>query len=165
MKSKETLTRVKWFLDGVYRKGSILPENVKLRMIRNYGLQMILISASGDMSKGKSEQLIPKMLPRKDVFIMIVNYVDPESGAGLLLQNKKTRSGVESRAEIKKYDVFSDHADFEMLQKWLSKQNKNVEIYIIHSSEKNTRDMVKLLKSKGWEKVNGAKTGQPIKSV
>ncbi|MDR0800133.1 MAG: MBL fold metallo-hydrolase [Endomicrobium sp.] len=165
VKSKETLTRVKWFLDGVYRKGSILPENVKLRMIRNYGLQMILISASGDMSKGKSEQLIPKMLPRKDVFIMIVNYVDPESDAGLLLQNKKTRSGVESRAEIKKYDVFSDHADFEMLQKWLSKQNKNVEIYIIHSSEKNTRDMVKLLKSKGWEKVNGAKTGQPIKSV
>ncbi|MCA6085597.1 MBL fold metallo-hydrolase [Candidatus Endomicrobiellum agilis] len=161
--SEGTPARADWFLDDVYRKGSILPENVRLRTIRNYGLQMILISASGDMSKGKSEQLIPEMLPRKDVFIMIVNYVDTESNAGLLLQNKKARSDVESRAEIKKYDAFSDHANFKMLQKWLSKQNKNVEIYVIHSSEKNTQDMVKLLKSKGWEKVNGAKSGQSIK--
>ena len=104
------------------------------------------------------------MLVRKDVFIMIVNYVSPESNAGLLLQNKKTRSGTKSFAKIKKYDVFSDHADFEMLQKWLSNQDKNnVKINIIHSNDKNTQNMIKLLKSKGCKGVNVAKVGEPVK--
>jgi metallo-beta-lactamase family protein len=42
-------------------------------MIGNYCSNMILISSSGDMDKGGSEHLVPKMLARKDVFIMIVN--------------------------------------------------------------------------------------------
>ncbi|MDR3256898.1 MAG: MBL fold metallo-hydrolase [Endomicrobium sp.] len=152
-----------WFLNDVYQTGSILPKNTKLQIIRNYTSQMIVFSASGDMDKGKSLQLLPRLLPRRDVFVMIVNYVSPQSNAGLLLKNGKTRSGIKSLAKIKKYDVFSDHADFDGLQKWLSKQNKDVEIYIIHSNEKNTHDMVKFLKSKGWQKVNGTKIGKLIK--
>jgi len=153
-----------WFLQGVYEKGSILPENVKFKAARNYdNSQMILISSSGDMDKGRSEQLMPEMLARQDLFIMVVNYVSPESNAGLLLQNKQTRSGLKSSAQIKKYGIFSDHADFKTLQKWLSEQNKNTEIYIIHSSEENTQAMVKLLKGKGWRKVKSAKIGEEIK--
>lgn len=153
-----------WFLDGVYKNGSILPKSVRLQTMGNYASNIILISSSGDMDKGRSEHLVPTMSIRKDVFIMIVNYVSPESNAGLLLQNKKTRSGTKSFAKIKKYDVFSDHADFEMLQKWLSNQDKNnVKIYIIHSNDKNTQNMIKLLKSKGCKGVNGAKAGESVK--
>jgi len=151
-----------WFLIDIYQKGSILPENVKLKMPKSYGVQMILISSSGDMDKGRSKQLAPKMLERSDVFVMIVNYVNPKSSAGLLLQDKNPHCRVESIAEIKKYDIFSDHADFKALQKWLSKQNKDIKIYIIHSNEKDAQDMVKLLKGKDWQKVRTAKTEETI---
>ncbi|MDR0956787.1 MAG: MBL fold metallo-hydrolase [Endomicrobium sp.] len=145
-----------WFLEEVYRKGTILPVNVKLQMIRNYNTQMILLSSSGDMDRGLSEQLIPKMLMKKDVFVMIVSYVNPKSNAGLILQNKKTHLGVKNIAKVKKYDVFSDHADFCMLQKWLSKQNKNVKIYIIDSNKEHSQIIENLLKDEGWINVHFA---------
>ncbi|MDR3071447.1 MAG: MBL fold metallo-hydrolase [Endomicrobium sp.] len=157
---KEVKTgRGNWFLNDVYQKKSVLPENVKFEMIRNYDSQMIIFSASGDMDNGKSVQLMPEMLTKKNVFVMIVNYVDQESNAGLIIQNKKTRSGIKSVAKIKKYDVFSDHADFYVLQNWLSEQNKNVKICIIHAGEKNANDMLKLLQNDGWKNVESAKIG------
>ncbi|MCA6070685.1 MAG: MBL fold metallo-hydrolase [Endomicrobium sp.] len=161
---KEILTKNygDWFLSDVYKNGSILPAEVKLQMIRNYDKQMILLSASGDMDKGKSEQLIPQMLTRKDVFVMIVNYVNPESNAGLILKGERTHSGIKSIAKIKKYSVFSDHADFDMLQKWLSKQNKNVAIYIIHSSAGHSQDMLNLLQKEGWQNVNKAEIEKTV---
>jgi metallo-beta-lactamase family protein len=152
-----------WFLDNVYQKKSILPQNARLQMIRNYNMQMILFSSSGDMNKGKSEQLAPIMLSDKNVFVMIVNYVDPASSAGLLLQNKKTKFNIEKvAAKIKRYNAFSDHADFETLQKWLSKQNKDTKIYVIHSSKQNTAQVVDLLRAKSWSNVYGAKLGERL---
>jgi metallo-beta-lactamase family protein len=152
-----------WFLDTIYEKKSILPENTRLQMIRSYNMQMILFSSSGDMDKGKSQQLAPIMLSDKNVFVMIVNYVDPASSAGLLLQNKKSRFNLKKiAAKIKRYNSFSDHADFEALQKWLSKQNKDTKIYIIHSNRQNTEQTVNLLREKGWTKVYGAKLGEPL---
>ncbi|GHT62711.1 hypothetical protein AGMMS49531_10880 [Endomicrobiia bacterium] len=151
-----------WFLKEVYDKATILPKDAKLKMTRNYNKQMVLLSASGDMDKGKSEQLMYKMLTRNDVFVMIVNYVNPKSNAGLALRNERTKAGIKSVAEIKKYDVFSDHADLSTLQKWLSKQNKNVEIYIIHSSKKHTKDTIQLLKKEGWKNVRNTVVGNTI---
>jgi metallo-beta-lactamase family protein len=151
-----------WFLNEVYGKATILPFNTKLQMIRGYDKQMILFSSSGDMVKGKSEQLMPKMLTRDDVFVMIVNYVSPKSNAGLALEKKRTKTGIKSIAEIKKYDVFSDHADLFTLQKWLSKQNKNVAIYIAHSSQKHTKEAIRLLKKQGWKNVSDTRIGDTV---
>jgi metallo-beta-lactamase family protein len=153
-----------WFLETIYQKKSILPENIRLQMIRNYEMQMILFSSSGDMDKGKSEQLAPVMLSDKNVFVMIVNYVDPKSSAGRLLRNKKPLFVLKKlAAKIKKYDAFSDYADFEMLQKWLSKQRKDAKIYVIHSNKQNTAKTVSLLQEKGWSGVKGAQLGKTIR--
>ncbi|MDR3195627.1 MAG: MBL fold metallo-hydrolase [Endomicrobium sp.] len=150
-----------WFLDSVYQKQSILPENIRLQMIRTYNMQMILFSASGNMDKGKSEQLAPIMLSDKNVFVMIVNYVEPSSSAGLILRDKKPRFGIKKlAAKVKRYNAFSDHADFETLQKWLSKQSKDAKIYVIHSNKRNTSQTVGLLREKGWTGANGAKLGE-----
>ncbi|MDR0977987.1 MAG: MBL fold metallo-hydrolase [Endomicrobium sp.] len=152
-----------WFLDDIYQKESILPRNARLQMIRTYNTQMILFSSSGDMSKGKSQQLVPIMLSDKNVFVMIVNYVAPESIAGLILDGKKPPFAFKKlAAKVKKYNAFSDHADFIMLQKWLSKQKKDTKIYIIHSNKQNTDQIVKLLQEKGWSRVCGAKLGQKL---
>jgi Tfp pilus assembly protein PilF len=43
------------------------------------------------------------------LLLMIVNCVITESNSGLLLQNKKTRSGMKSFVKIKKYDIFLNH--------------------------------------------------------
>jgi hypothetical protein len=51
---------------------------------------MVLVSSSGGMDKGRPGHLAPKMLARKDVFVMTLNYVSSESDAGLLLKNEKT---------------------------------------------------------------------------
>jgi metallo-beta-lactamase family protein len=152
-----------WFLDSVYQKKSILPKDTRLQMIRNYNIRMILFSSSGDMDKGKSEQLAPIMLSDKNVFVMIVNYVDPASPAGLLLQNKKTKFNLTKiAAKIKRYHAFSNHADFELLQKWLSKQNKDTKIYVIHSNKQNTAQTVALLRAKNWSNVYSAKLGEAL---
>jgi len=143
-----------WFVKEVYDRGAIIPENAKLQMIRNYDKQMILFSSSGDMDKGKSAQLLEQLAPRKDVFIMIVNYVPPESNAGRLLSGKSTSGGIEGEAKIKKYDIFSDHPGFEMLRKWLSNQDKSVPVYLIHSDEKTAAKMLKMLSKKGWKNVS-----------
>ncbi|MDR1434630.1 MBL fold metallo-hydrolase [Candidatus Endomicrobiellum devescovinae] len=156
-------SKSEWFLETIYQKKSILPENTRLQMIRNYEMQMILFSSSGDMDKGKSKQLAPILLHDKNVFVMVVNYVDPESSAGLLLRNKKPRFDLKKlAAKIKRYNVFSDHADFEMLQKWLSKQSKDAKIYVIHSNKQTTAQTVSLLQEKGWSGVKGAQLGKTV---
>ncbi|MDR1244224.1 MAG: MBL fold metallo-hydrolase [Endomicrobium sp.] len=151
-----------WFLENVYQEGSILPTDTKLQMVRSYDKQMILFSSSGDLDKGKSYQLVPKMLSNKNVFVMLVNYVSPLSNAGLALKGKKLHDSAKCVASVKQYDIFSDHADFDMLQKWLLKQNKNVKIYIVHSSKQHSQDIIKALRKSGWQNVNSAKIGATI---
>ncbi|MDR2616875.1 MAG: MBL fold metallo-hydrolase [Endomicrobium sp.] len=151
-----------WFLEDVYQEGSILPTDTKLQMVRSYNKQMILFSSSGDLDKGKSYQLVPKMLSNKNVFVMLVNYVSPLSNAGLALKGKRLHDSAKCVASVKQYDIFSDHADFDMLQKWLLKQNKNVKVYIIHSSKQHSQDIIKALKKSGWQNVNSAKIGATI---
>lgn len=149
-----------WFAKEVYAAKSILPKNTKLQMIRSYDKQMILLSSSGDMSMGRSLGLVNILVPRKDVSIMIVNYVSPSSNAGKLLSGKKISKGIKKGAAIKKYNVFSDHPDSSMLEKWLSNQDKNVEIYLVHSQEEDIPKVQELMRKKGWINVNGAAFGK-----
>jgi metallo-beta-lactamase family protein len=158
----DTQSQKDWFLENVYQEGSILPKETRLQMTRSYDKQMILFSSSGDMDRGKSYQLVPKMLSNKNVFVMLVNYVNPLSNAGLALKGKPLRDSTKSVANIKQYDIFSDHADFGMLQKWLLNQNKNTKIYIVHSSKQHSQDVIKALRKIGWQNVNTVKIGVSI---
>lgn len=151
-----------WFLEDVYQNASILPEGVKFQMVRKYDEQMIILSSSGDMDRGKSYQLMSKMLPNKNVFVMLVNYISPLSNAGCILKGKKLDNGIRSAASIKQYDIFSDHADFAMMQKWLSNQNKDAKIYIIHSSKCQSQEAVETLQKIGWKNVSSVIIGKSV---
>lgn len=152
----------KWFTEEVYQKDSIFPKNAKMQMLRNTDAPMIILSSSGDMSKGMSKGLIDKLVPRKDVSIMIVNYVGPNTYAGMLLAGKSISKHIKKNASIKKYDIFSDHPDFKMIQKWLESQNKEVQIYLIHSSQENANKMKNLLLKKNWKNINLAEYKEKI---
>lgn len=93
---------------------------------------------------------------------MLVSYVSPLSNAGLALKGKKLHDGSKNVASIKQYDVFSDHADFDMLQKWLLNQNKNTKIYIIHSNKQHSHDIIKALQKEGFKNVDSAKIGVSV---
>lgn len=142
-----------WFLEEIYKEKNILPDNLKQSKSVKFDKPLILISSSGDMDKGMSARFTNVLLPRKDVSIMLVNYVSPESAAGRLLSGKGKVNGIKSAASIKKYDVFSDHADFAMIQKWLSGQNKKTAVYLIHSEKESADKMRSLLNKDGWGNV------------
>ncbi|MDR3113050.1 MAG: MBL fold metallo-hydrolase [Endomicrobium sp.] len=151
-----------WFLDEVYKTGSVLPKDLRQQMVREYDSQKIVISASGDMDYGMSQQLRNIYISKKDVSIMIVNYVGPGSTASNLLSGRFKSSQFKRRASIKKYDIFSDHPDFDILCKWLSNQEKSAKICIIHSSAQNAAKMKKLLNKKGWKNIFTASEKQKI---
>ena len=138
-----------WFLKEVYDEGTVLPKDTRQQMVREYDSQKILLSSSGDMDYGMSEKLAGVLIPKKDVSIMIVGYVDPQSTAAKLLSGKQ----IKNRARAKKYDIFSDHPDFNAVCKWLENQEKSAKIYIIHSSAKNSAKMKKILGKRGWKDV------------
>jgi metallo-beta-lactamase family protein len=151
-----------WFLDDVYKSGSILPKDLRQQMVREYDSQKIVLSASGDMDYGMSQQLKNVYIEKKDVSIMIVNYVNPSSTAAKLLSKRFKSVQIKRRAAIKKYDIFSDHPDFDGVCKWLSNQEKSAKIYIVHSSAQNAVKMRKLLNKKGYTGVSAASEAQKI---
>ena len=151
-----------WFVKDVYKNGIVGP-NTRLQPVRDYTTPRIVISASGDMNYGMSEKMLPKFLPNKDVNIMIVNFVSPSSNAGRLLAGKPDKNGIILAGTIKKYDIFSDHPDFNMLLQWLAKQNKSVKIYLIHSEPETLNKMVELMSSAGWTGVSAAKLKETVK--
>jgi len=93
---------------------------------------------------------------------MIVGYVGPQSTAGKLLSGKLRSSQMKGRARAKKYDIFSDHPDFDAVCKWLANQEKSAKIYIIHSSAQTAAKMKKMLEKKGWKNVFIAAEKQKI---
>ena len=150
-----------WFAKEVYDNG-IMPQNARLQPSRGYEKQMILISASGDMDMGMSEKLVEKLAPNKNVFIMIVNYVSPDSNAGRFLKGEPAKNGTVLAGGIKKYEVFSDHPGFAMIKRWLSAQNKDVKIYLIHSEEATAARMMKLLNDEGMQNIFQTSYGEKI---
>jgi metallo-beta-lactamase family protein len=143
-----------WFTNEIYKAGSILPEKANIKRDVKFDKPLIIISSSGDMDKGMSARIAPTLLPRKDVEIMLVNYVSPKSAAGLLLSGRSKVKGIKSSALVKKYDIFSDHAGFEMIQKWLAGQDKNTAVYLIHSEKESSAKMEALLKKNGWKNIH-----------
>ncbi|MDR1695558.1 MAG: MBL fold metallo-hydrolase [Endomicrobium sp.] len=141
-----------WFVEDVYKNGTIMPENAKLQPVRRYDTQMILFSSSGDMDKGMSAGLVSKLVPEDGVFIMSVNYVSPSSNAGKLLSGKNI-DGLKTHAKIKKYEIFSDHPDFDMLKKWFANQDKTAKIFLTHSDEKSSSAALKSFKRSGYKNV------------
>ncbi|MDR2708556.1 MAG: MBL fold metallo-hydrolase [Elusimicrobiota bacterium] len=119
-----------WFAKEVYEKETLIPKNFKMQMPIFKG-PMIIISSSGDMDMGMSKNLFLKLSPRKDVFMMVVNYVSPTSRAGILLANKE-------KFNIKKYNIFSGHPVLKEIFRWLENQDKkNTKLYLIHGELEN----------------------------
>ncbi|MDR2860619.1 MAG: MBL fold metallo-hydrolase [Elusimicrobiota bacterium] len=133
-----------WFAKEIYERGTLLPKNLK-KSVSSFDKAMIILSSSGDMDAGMSKKLAGQLLTRDDVFIMIVNYVDPGSLAGNLIERNSFEN---KKVDIKRYHIFSGHPDIKGISAWLSSQDINSNIYLIHGEKESLMKMENILKRK-----------------
>lgn len=144
----------RWFKNEVYQTGSFLPENYLTKRPKEFPCPSIIISASGMMDQGVSYSLMNTLLPVENVEVCLVSYASPKTPAGKLKKGAKyIRAGKKSvkvTAKINVFDIFSDHPDIDELMKWLSKQNPETKIYLVHGEKSTLEKALNLYKKNGF---------------
>ncbi|MDR0823115.1 MAG: MBL fold metallo-hydrolase, partial [Endomicrobium sp.] len=126
-----------WFVKDVYKNKTILPQNLKFASPKDFSNPLIIISAGGNEKSALG--FINKFKKRGSVFLMIVNYLSPDNAISELSKDK----ALQNKIEIKKYGVFSDHPSAFELLRWLSNQDKETQIYLVHYDAKNFKKILK----------------------
>ena len=161
-------SRDRWFKDEVYQTGSFLPENYLTKRPKDFPCPSIIISASGMMDQGVSYSLMNTLLPMENVDVCLVSYASPKTPAGKLKKGVKyIRAGKKSvtvLAKINIFDIFSDHPDIDELMKWLSKQNSETKIYLVHGEKSTLENALNLYKKNGFINTKIAVNGVNILS-
>jgi metallo-beta-lactamase family protein len=143
-----------WFVEEIYKKKSILPVNLYFKAPSVFFKPFIMLSASGDESM--TRKFINTFLKNGNrASIMAVNYLNSENPIELLYNEKN------SMLAVKKYGVFSDHPDAHGLLEWLSNQDINSNIYIVHYEHKDFLK-IKSFFAKNNIKINGTKFQERI---
>ncbi len=127
----------------------------------------VLISTSGMMDNGMSEELLDDLLPRPDVSVCIVGYQDPGTPGGQLLQHRKTivwkGKEIDVHAGVHKYSFFSAHADFDDALHFLKNQSKKrTKILLIHGEKNLLKARKRALEKEGFEKVVIPQKGEKV---
>ena len=147
-------SKEKWFKKEVYKTGSFLPFNYINKIPKTFQTPSIIISASGMMDKGVSVNLLNKLLPLKNVEVFLVSYASLKTPAGKLKSGSKyikTKYGtVKVKADINIFNIFSDHPDIDELLHWLSKQDSQTNIYLVHGEKETLKKTQKFYKEKGF---------------
>lgn len=154
-------SREKWFKNEVYETGSFLPTKyIATRYVATKQNQQklsapcIIISASGMMNQGVSYILLDKLLPFNNVEVFLVSYAAPQTPAGQLKKSPKSIKAnfgrMDVNAKINIFNIFSDHADSVELLRWLSDQDENTQLYLVHGDKDTLKKAQKIYKSKGF---------------
>lgn len=156
----------KWFTPNVYNEKTLLPKNYTTKKPKQFPKPSIIISASGMMDQGTSLSLINKLLPLNDVSVFLVSYASPNTPAGQLKKGvkyiKTKYGGSKVLAKVQSFDIFSDHPDINEIIRWLSKQDKYTNVYLVHGDKNNLKQAKNILSQKGFPKVKIAVLGNNI---
>ncbi|MCX7955476.1 MAG: MBL fold metallo-hydrolase [Bacteroidales bacterium] len=120
----------------------------------------ILITTSGMMNTSYSEELLPILLPRNDVFLCFVGFQSKNTPGWKILQNKQkiyyNKQYIPVNLTWEKYEFFSGHGDFIDVIYLLS-NNKNSTIILNHGDKKTLKKMKNKLENYGFSNVIIAK--------
>lgn len=120
---------------------------------------MIIISASGMMEAGRVKHHIANNIEDKRTTILAVGYCAPTTLGAKILRGDKSVSifGTEHivRAEIRRIDSYSAHADYEEMLRFLSCQDKKKlnKIFLVHGEEQTQINFANTLKENGYKNV------------
>ncbi len=114
----------------------------------------VIISAAGMCEAGRIRHHLKHNLWRPECSVLFVGYQSPGTvGAKLLDGDESIKlfgEEIAVKAEIKRIEAFSSHADKNMLLEWLEEVNPNVQIFINHGEDRVTDEFAeeasKLLK-------------------
>lgn len=102
----------------------------------------IIISASGMCEAGRIRHHLKHNLWRPECTILFVGYQSRETvGAKLLDGEPMVRlfgEEIQVRAEIRRVDSFSSHADEKMLLKWVQDADPGIRLFVNHGEDKVT---------------------------
>lgn len=156
----------RWFSPDVYDGGTLLPANYTTKKPQKFPKPSIVISAGGMMDMGTSVSLVSKFLSSDDTVVFLVSYAGPHTPAGQLkrqAEKVKTKYGyVNVLADVEIFDIFSDHPDIDQLLKWLSNQNFQTKIYLVHGNKDNLKKAKNTLIEKGFSKTEIVSLGKII---
>lgn len=119
----------------------------------------IIISASGMMEAGRVKHHIANNIEKKSTTILGVGYCSPTTLGYRILKGDKMVSifGIphKVKADIRKLESYSAHADCKELLKFIDHQDRNQvkKVIVVHGEEKTQRNFAKSLQSNGFKDV------------
>jgi metallo-beta-lactamase family protein len=120
---------------------------------------MIIISASGMMEAGRVKHHIANNIEDKKTTILGVGYCAPTTLGAKILRGDKIVSifGTQYnvRAEIRRIDSYSAHADYQEMLKFLECQNKDEikKIFLVHGEEETQKIFANTLNENGYKNI------------
>lgn len=156
---------VSQFLDAVKAREMGLdgfPEPDELRQAAMSSLEgNIMITTSGMMSEAFSEELFKPLAGRESTAVFLVGYQDPKTTGGKLKAAEKDGKRflevdgerIEIRAAVETFSGFSGHANAAEIDEWLSVQDRNSRVFLVHGEPDSLRDRHQDLSGQGWRHV------------
>jgi metallo-beta-lactamase family protein len=120
---------------------------------------MIIISASGMMEAGRVKHHIANNIDNKKTTILGVGYCAPTTLGAKILRGDKVVSifGIQHnvRAEIRRIDSYSAHADYQEMLQFLKcqKQESLKTIFLVHGEEETQKIFANTLKENGYKNI------------
>ncbi len=120
---------------------------------------MIIISASGMMEAGRVKHHIANNIDNKKTTILGVGYCAPTTLGAKILRGDKIVSifGIQHnvRAEIRRIDSYSAHADYQEMLQFLKCQNQDIlkTIFLVHGEEETQKIFANTLNENGYKNI------------
>jgi metallo-beta-lactamase family protein len=126
----------------------------------------VIISASGMMEAGRVKHHLANNISNPDNTILIVGYCAPSTlGAKIGRGDKEVSifgTIYQVKAEVKKLEAFSGHADYKELISFLNCQDKNSlsRVFIVHGEYETQKKYISFLTDDGFKNIEAPAKGQ-----
>jgi metallo-beta-lactamase family protein len=121
---------------------------------------MIIISASGMMEAGRVKHHIANNIEDKKTTILAVGYCAPTTLGAKIIRGDNIVSIFGNkyvvRAEVRRIDSYSAHADYEEMLRYLECQDKKKikNIFLVHGEEETQNNFANTLRENGYKNVH-----------
>ena len=120
----------------------------------------VIIAASGMMEAGRVKHHLANHIENPSTTILCVGYCEPSTLGARIMRGDKQVSifgHVHSvRAELRRIDSLSGHADYREMMRYISCQNKRrlKQIFIVHGEASTQDRFAETLRTDGWHNVH-----------
>ena len=128
----------------------------------------IIISASGMMEAGRVKHHLANNIDNPKTTILCVGYCEPSTLGAKILRGDKTVSifgrSYEVRAEVRRIESLSGHADYEELMRYISCQDKRKlkQVFLVHGEAETQLHFQATLTERGYKHVSVAEFRQAV---